>query len=267
MSRQGGPVLRHGQNKPEVHTQRTLQVKVRSSENPVRGQDNSGTQKMALLRVYSVGLALLAMLALTGGAEEKGIQTETPHWPTCAGIPGRDGRDGRDGPEGPRGQKGEKGDTGQWTDDSLIAVLQTEVNNLKEGLSKLEKAASFRFFRKAGSKFYMSNGEVASFIDGQSLCSSAGGSMVLPRNEAENQALTNFFSTISVDPPHVYLAATDARSEGTWVDTAGLTLGFLKWAHTEPQNYGGQEHCVVMRKSGEWADIKCIDKYAIICEV
>ncbi|XP_036406117.1 mannose-binding protein A-like [Megalops cyprinoides] len=153
-------------------------------------------------------------------------------------------------------------------DASLVKALQSEVKTLKDSLSKLEKAASFQFFRKSGSKYYASNNREAPFSEGKEMCAAGGGTMALPRSEAENQDFTQFFTSLPpVSTQYAYMAATDEKTEGHWVDLEDKPLGFIKWASSEPQNYGGVEHCVVIRKSGLWADVSCSHKFIVICEI
>ncbi|KAG7460749.1 hypothetical protein MATL_G00202100 [Megalops atlanticus] len=256
---------------------------------------------MALLRRDVVRLALLVLLLrLFPMSRAQMAQTQpscsaVPGIPGHNGQPGRDGRDGRDGKDGTAGQKGDKGDagvpgaqgppgkagppgengergapgpSGPLGDASLVKALQSEVKTLKDSLSKLEKATSFQFFRKAGSKYYASNNREAPFSEGKEMCAAGGGTVALPRNEAENQAFTQFFTSLpSISTQYAYMAATDEKTEGRWVDLDDKPLGFTKWASGEPQNYGGAEHCVVIRKSGHWADVSCSHKFIVICEI
>ncbi|KAJ8358182.1 hypothetical protein AAFF_G00027990 [Aldrovandia affinis] len=135
-----------------------------------------------------------------------------PGTPGYNGLPGRDGRDGAPGPKGDRGEpaeaqgppsetgpqgpmgpagpKGERGEPGQAGDLSDSSPdLKLEVQLLRANLSKLEKAAGFRFFRKIGDKYYVSDKWALTFDEGLKICTDLGGTIPLPRGEAENQAL------------------------------------------------------------------------------
>ena len=51
-------------------------------------------------------------------------------------------------------------------------------------------------------------------------------------------------------------------------ESDGSVAGYLNWekSHNEPNNQGGNEHCVHLDKhNGEWNDKRCNAEYAYIC--
>ncbi|XP_063062368.1 mannose-binding protein C-like [Engraulis encrasicolus] len=220
-----------------------------------------------------------------------------PGTPGHNGLPGRDGRDGRDGhdgapgakgdkgepgagaqgppgkmgptgpagPSGPKGDRGNPGIAGLWENDTIITSLQSEVLSLKRSLSQLETASRFRTFRRVGQKYYVTDGQLASVDEGIRLCSSFGATLVLPRTEVENQALTK----VHDDYPssHPFIGATDRRHERQFVDLNDRPLTFIKWASGQPNNGGGSEDCVVVVRSGLWHDVSCDDNRLVVCEI
>ena len=55
----------------------------------------------------------------------------------------------------------------------------------------------------------------------------------------------------------MWIDATDSVEEGVWKDHDGNLLDFTYWAENEPSNSNGNQHCAVMRQSGEWDDVNC----------
>ena len=41
--------------------------------------------------------------------------------------------------------------------------------------------------------------------------------------------------------------------------------GYANWEETEPNNAGGKEDCVFMRRSGQWNDAPCNVQHFFIC--
>ncbi|XP_030630484.1 mannose-binding protein-like [Chanos chanos] len=257
---------------------------------------------MALYKQRLTALLLLQLNLLVRVGTET-TTSNNQSCPACAGVPGtpghnglpgidgRDGKDGRDGavgpkgdkgdpgigvqgppgepgpagPIGPKGETGEPGTTGTVVNESLITSLQSEVMSLRARLSLIEKAANFRTFRKVGQKYYVTDGLSMSFDEGVKFCRDTGGKMVLPRNEEENQALSQVMTTIGSS--HAFIGATDRQHEGRFVDMENQPLTFFKWGSNEPGNIDGIEDCVVVIPAASWHDVSCDSPRFVICEL
>ncbi|XP_017541994.1 pulmonary surfactant-associated protein D-like [Pygocentrus nattereri] len=222
-----------------------------------------------------------------------------PGTPGHNGLPGRDGRDGRDGAAGPKGEKGElglsvqgppgkagpagraglvgpvgprgpqgpKGDPGSpgSTNNDLVKSLQSELQSLKVRLSTMEKAISFPTFKRVGQKYYASNGMKGNFAEGLKFCTDAGGTLVLPRSEAENKALSAMHATLG--STYIILGTTDRETEGQFVDLNKKPLTFTSWKENEPNDYEGKEDCAGIHINAKWNDLPCGSAYTIVCEI
>ncbi|XP_036451920.1 uncharacterized protein LOC118825439 [Colossoma macropomum] len=255
-------------------------------------------QRMALFSQILTALLLLLQLELhlVGGSEAGAPQTLScpasagvPGTPGHNGLPGRDGRDGRDGAAGPKGEKGEpglsvqgppgkagpagppgpqgaKGDAGPpGIQDSAIKSLQSEIKSLTAKISVLDKAVSFPTFRKVGQKYYVTDGTTGNFDQALKFCSDAGGAIVLPRNEEQNQVLAKLIAPF--DSMYAYIGTTDRQVEGQFVDTEGKALTFTKWGGGQPDNYKGVQDCAIILKSAIWDDCGCEVASLIVCEI
>ncbi|XP_031441908.1 mannose-binding protein C-like isoform X2 [Clupea harengus] len=238
-------------------------------------------------------LAVL-LLSLIGGAH-----TEAP--PNClAGVPGNpghnghNGRDGKDGSEGVPGLKGDRGEPGvpvpgppgkmgpagppglkgemggmgmPWSvkTDPLTKSLQADVQTLRSRLSLIEKATSFRIFRKVGMKYYVTEGWEDTFDAGLKLCTDAGGDLALPKSEEENQGLVKVLSELKALAG--WIRATDRKTEGTFLDEDESTLSFTKWHPGEPNNSCAIICAIINKDRVSWNDVSCDRKHHIVCEV
>ncbi|KAL6489709.1 hypothetical protein MHYP_G00000540 [Metynnis hypsauchen] len=225
-----------------------------------------------------------------------------PGTPGHNGLPGRDGRDGKDGATGPKGEKGEpglsvqgppgkagpagpagpagligpvgppgpqgpKGDPGSpgSTNNDLVKSLQSELQSLKARLSTMEKATSFPIFKRVGQKYYASNGMKEKFAEGLKFCTDAGGTLVLPRSEAENTALSAMHATLG--STYILLGTTDIETEGQFVDLSKKPLTFTSWMPNEPNNHQGKEDCVGIYTNAKWNDLPCDSDVSVVCEL
>ncbi|KAL7876759.1 hypothetical protein AOLI_G00117220 [Acnodon oligacanthus] len=250
---------------------------------------------MALFSQIAAALLLLLQLELhlVGGSEAAAPQTLScpapagvPGTPGHNGLPGRDGRDGAAGPKGekgepglsvqgppgkagpagppgPQGPKGEAGPPG--IQDGAIKSLQLEIKSLRVTISLLEKAASFPTFRRVGQKYYVTDGTMGNFYQALKLCSDAGGAIVLPRTEEQNQALVKLIAPFG--SASAYIGITDRQVEGQFVDTEGKSLVFTKWGTGQPDNYKGVQDCASVLESAIWDDHGCEVPRLIVCEI
>lgn len=249
---------------------------------------------MALLKLFLRALLLLQFaLPLLGGAEPQNLNCPAyggvPGTPGHNGLPGRDGRDGatgskgekgepgvsvqgppgKAGPPGPAGAKGESGLPGLPGSpgcESVLETLKSEIQHLNAKFAMIEKAASVSHFRKVGQKYYITDGIEGTFDKGIQICKDVGGTMVLPRTAAENQALLNIVLSSGFGGKKPYIGTSDRETEGQFVDTEGKQLTFTNWGPGQPDNYRGVQDCGVM-DSGLWDDGGCNDVRPIICEI
>ncbi|KAG5264615.1 hypothetical protein AALO_G00256140 [Alosa alosa] len=253
---------------------------------------------MALSTLHLTVLCFALLLCLIGGA-----QTEVP--PSCLasagvpgnpghnGLPGRDGRDGKDGREGVSGSKGDRGDPGvpvpglpgkmgpagpkgskgengvmeiPESADVLMKSLKTDIQTMGSRLSTVEKAMGFRIIRRVGMKYYVTEGLQDDFDAGLRFCRDAGGDLVLPKNEEENNVLVKMLQVL--EAPIGWIRTTDRKTEGIFLDTDNSTLSFTKWKPGEPNDHNNNEDCsMVYTATGLWNDILCDRKYHIVCEI
>ncbi|RXN33599.1 mannose-binding C-like protein [Labeo rohita] len=250
---------------------------------------------MALLKLFLIALLLLQFaLQLLDGAEPQNPNCPAyggvPGTPGHNGLPGRDGRDGKDGAIGPKGEKGEPGvnvqgppgklgppgekgergppgPQGSPGRESVPESLKSEIQQLKAKTAMFEKVASVSHFRRVGEKYYITDGGVGNFDQGLKYCKDFGGTMVLPRTSAENQALLKLVVSSGLSSKKPYIGVTDRETEGRMVNTEGNPLTYTNWGPGQPDDYKGLQDCGVIEDSGRWDDGSCGDIRPIMCEI
>ena len=88
----------------------------------------------------------------------------------------------------------------------------------------------------------------------------------LPLSTQENDWIfglsLNVWGNKPVSNYSIRLGGTDAQNEGTWLhDRTGAPLSYVNWAGSEPNNSGGNEHCINIigdiNYNGLWQDLGC----------
>uniref|UniRef100_A0AAR2JXB5 C-type lectin domain-containing protein n=1 Tax=Pygocentrus nattereri TaxID=42514 RepID=A0AAR2JXB5_PYGNA len=125
--------------------------------------------------------------------------------------------------------------------------------------------AGFPIFKTVGQKYYVSNGMKAKFDHALKFCTDTGGSLALPRSEAENVALSVMHATL--DSTYILLGTTDRETEGQFVDLNKKPLTFTSWMPNEPNNHHGNEDCVGIHTNAKWNDLPCDLDYHFVCEL
>ncbi|CAB3388909.1 Hypothetical predicted protein [Cloeon dipterum] len=121
-----------------------------------------------------------------------------------------------------------------------------------------------------GSKYYISK-EKMSWHLASTFCKSNGMELASIETEAENNAILGVIG--NENPKESYwLSGSDYGSEGTfyWTGTGLKISGFTYFERRQPDNYGGNEHCLQFWSASStlaWNDHHCHLKFRFICEV
>ncbi|KAM3595902.1 uncharacterized protein V6R79_004905 [Siganus canaliculatus] len=81
----------------------------------------------------------------------------------------------------------------------------------------------------------------------------------------------NFVKTLIKNFDHTqsltWIGLSDIHKEGSWMWSDGSAVNFAFWLRGEPNNLGGNEHCVHnnFRQERKWNDDKCYLRLASVC--
>uniref|UniRef100_A0A8C4RTT1 C-type lectin domain-containing protein n=1 Tax=Erpetoichthys calabaricus TaxID=27687 RepID=A0A8C4RTT1_ERPCA len=194
-------------------------------------------------------------------AEEKQILPSCTGYPGIPGspgnngLPGRDGRDGNEGREGAKGEKGERGLQGPPGKSGPSGEMGLKGEKGDPGPVGIPDIV------------YLYTGWAVTHTKGNfenvlKLCREAEGLMFYPEDEEENSILQSFHRKVGI----LYVGATDAKTEGTFMDLNNKPLSFTKWKAGEPNNAGGNENCIHTLDNGEWNDTSCNGEFYTVCQ-
>ncbi|XP_004680756.1 PREDICTED: pulmonary surfactant-associated protein A-like isoform X1 [Condylura cristata] len=240
----------------------------------------------------SVALSLILLGAPGAVCEVQDVCAGSPGIPGSHGLPGRDGRDGVKGDPGPpgpmgppggmpglpgrdglvgapgspgeRGEKGEPGPRGPpgfpaFLDEELKTTLHEFRHQIMQSMGVLSLQGSIVM---VGEKIFSTNGQSVSFEAIRETCARAGGSIAVPRNAEENEALA---SIVKKHNMYTYLGLQEGSTPGDFYYLDGAPVNYTSWYPGEPRGQG-KEKCVEMYTDGQWNDKNCRQYRLAICE-
>ncbi|XP_067446484.1 mannose-binding protein C-like isoform X1 [Thunnus thynnus] len=196
------------------------------------------------------------------------------------GPPGPTGPPGPMGRPGPPGAKGQRGDIGfigfpglpgspgpaVMCGQDLLDFVDQDLEALKKSLSKLELTVNYKFVRNVGQKYFVSNKERGSFSRAIEFCSQQDLELALPKNEEENNALTQLFGEMD---KMVWINVNNKKAEGNFeTDMNKSPLTFTKWGEGQPNKSVGDTGCTMLSENGVWrVSQDCSVNAYIICQI
>lgn len=119
---------------------------------------------------------------------------------------------------------------------------------------------------------YLLFGTLSTWDAAQAACLGVGATLVIVDDAAEQSIVAGLSASFPVDAPDLWLGATDAALENSFVWIDGSPMVFDSWRDGEPNNNGpGElpENCVVIEGDTalhEWDDRSCETPAPYICE-
>jgi glucose/arabinose dehydrogenase len=101
-----------------------------------------------------------------------------------------------------------------------------------------------------GGSTYVILDDGLSRAEAQAQAAALGGTLLRIGSQAEQDWVTaNIWNQQAI-----YLDASDAATEGVWVDSDGTPLAYTNWMPGEPNDGGGQDYAIIARGDGGWDD-------------
>ncbi|MBF0538010.1 MAG: VCBS repeat-containing protein [Nitrospirae bacterium] len=111
------------------------------------------------------------------------------------------------------------------------------------------------------------------WADAKANCERLGGHLATVTSDSENKFLTDTSLFPSDSYGTCWLGATDTALNGTWVWVTVEQWQFTAWGTGEPNNYGGNEHCLTYynapgytQQYSKWNDADCSTLQPVLCE-
>ncbi|XP_078594349.1 uncharacterized protein LOC144872121 [Branchiostoma floridae x Branchiostoma japonicum] len=108
-----------------------------------------------------------------------------------------------------------------------------------------------------------------SFFGATQDCRAENGDLAVIKDPPTHRFLIELIQTYNPSAEEHWIGLSDLLRERTFVWSDGIPLeGTTFWAHGQPNNLGGDQHCVYMCSlyDYEWVDRNCSDQLYYICE-
>ncbi|GEM_PF-5192626 len=97
----------------------------------------------------------------------------------------------------------------------------------------------------------------------------AGMDLRLAVLDSEERNAAAVAATLTLTSEVLWIGATDAETEGTWLWPDGSEVSWANWADYQPDNYDDGEHCAVIHwhgvTDGRWNDVSCDYWAGFVC--
>ncbi|KAM6894306.1 ladderlectin-like isoform 5-T5 [Lycodopsis pacificus] len=98
-------------------------------------------------------------------------------------------------------------------------------------------------------------------------CVSLGGNLASVHNILEYEGIQKIILDHSQDNGSTWIGGSDAEEEKEWFWSDGTLFSYMNWCAGEPNNQGGDQHCIQMNFSAQkcWDDVQCSYEKQSVC--
>ena len=110
--------------------------------------------------------------------------------------------------------------------------------------------------------YYWSN-NTKTWYEAEAFCHQENGHLASITSDAINQYVLEGMNSRGFGS--TWIGGNDIDEEGTWKWTDGSPFDFTFWDRGQPDNWGGNEHCMHHGFFGHWNDQSCSDSLTFLC--
>ncbi|KAM6894296.1 ladderlectin-like isoform 1-T1 [Lycodopsis pacificus] len=98
-------------------------------------------------------------------------------------------------------------------------------------------------------------------------CVSLGGNLASVHSVLEYEGIQKIILDHSQDNGSTWIGGSDAEEEKEWFWSDGTLFSYMNWCAGEPNNGGGNQHCLQMNYSAGkcWDDVQCSTQKQSVC--
>ncbi|XP_017058819.1 C-type lectin domain family 4 member K-like [Drosophila ficusphila] len=145
-----------------------------------------------------------------------------------------------------------------------LEAIENQRSAMQELLSKVNKKLinTHPYVRIGSRLIYVESKNPRNWEQAEAFCRGINGHLITIQNDSELSALNEKLKRST----SYWLGITDVAKEGEFVSVAsGKPPAFLKWFSSQPDNYNGNQNCVVLNDSKMW-DSDCSYLKLFVCE-
>nr|XP_033465980.1 type-2 ice-structuring protein-like isoform X2 [Epinephelus lanceolatus] len=98
-------------------------------------------------------------------------------------------------------------------------------------------------------------------------CQSLGGNLASVQNSQQYFDIQRLISQFTHGSDPAWIGGSDAEEDGQWFWSDGTPFHYQYWCHGEPNNQGGNQHCLQMNHAAGrcWDDRQCFHRLPSVC--
>ncbi|XP_026013632.1 ladderlectin-like [Astatotilapia calliptera] len=118
-----------------------------------------------------------------------------------------------------------------------------------------------------GNRCFLYDNRQMTWAQAQRICQSLNANLASVNSNDEYQFIRAVISSASRESGLTWVGGSDGQQENYWFWIDGTYFTFTQWCQGEPNNAGGNEHCLMVNSSGSkcWNDGRCDSQYPFIC--
>ncbi|MEE6499862.1 hypothetical protein FKM82_003616 [Ascaphus truei] len=148
--------------------------------------------------------------------------------------------------------------------------LKTQIDKLWREVNSLKEMQALQTVCLRGTKIhkkcYLAFEEVKHFHAANEDCIAKGGTLAIPRDADENNALRDYGKRSLPGAGEFWLGVNDMVNEGKFVDVNGIAITYFNWDRSP--NGGKRKNCALLTQAsqGKWAEEVCRSLKKYVCE-
>ncbi|XP_054878128.1 galactose-specific lectin nattectin-like [Poeciliopsis prolifica] len=122
-----------------------------------------------------------------------------------------------------------------------------------------------RGWNNYGNRCFIFQNNQTDWATAERACHRYGGNLASVHNKGEFTFLQKLIRFEKGSYQRTWLGGHDAEKEGVWLWSDGSRFSFTQWGTGEPNNLGGNEHCMEIYELGDMNDAPCTTRSYSIC--
>ncbi|KAK7101157.1 collectin-11-like [Littorina saxatilis] len=118
---------------------------------------------------------------------------------------------------------------------------------------------------RSGSKCFALVRDKQHWPEAQMTCEVLGGDLAVISNSVENRVVGNMLAVTGTAEAWIGLHDLLTERHFVWRKTNRVPT-YTNWNDNQPDNWKGIEHCVTMRRSQKWNDVRSSASLPFVCE-
>ncbi|XP_074543397.1 C-type lectin mannose-binding isoform-like [Halichoeres trimaculatus] len=137
-----------------------------------------------------------------------------------------------------------------------------------DGQPGLQRGFCDEFWSSFNGSCYKYVASHMTWADAELHCVSMGTNLVSIHSLEEQKFVETLIKNFDPAGAWTWIGLSDIHKEGHWMWSDGSAANFLYWGGPQPDNAGGNEHCVHLYNEDElkWNDLPCAKPLAFVCE-